>query len=144
MIKYVEKRDGRVVPFDKQRIVEAIYKAARAVGGRDRQLADEVVAILEETFRDRIPNVEDIQDIVEKVLIERGHARTAKAYILYRDQRKRLRDMRSLLMDVEKVIEGYLTRSDWRVHENSNIDYSFPGLANHRISTRGCQSPHTR
>ncbi len=139
MIKYVEKRDGRVVPFDKERIVEAIYKAARAVGGRDRQLAeelaDEVVAILEETFRDRIPNVEDIQDIVEKVLIERGHARTAKAYILYRDQRKRLRDMRSLLMDVEKVIEGYLTRSDWRVHENSNIDYSFPGLMLHASGT---------
>jgi uridine kinase len=99
-IKQVIKRTGAIVPFRKERITNAIYRAAVAVGGRDRSiaegLADQVVALLEETTPpDHIPTVEEIQDIVEKVLIENGHARTAKAYILYRDERARQRKERA-------------------------------------------------
>jgi len=99
-IKQVVKRTGAVVPFKKERITNAIYRAAVAVGGRDRsiaeRLADQVVAMLEETAPpDHIPTVEEIQDVVEKVLIENGHARTAKAYILYRDERTRRRRERA-------------------------------------------------
>jgi uridine kinase len=96
MIKSVIKRDGRVVPFTQNRIANAIYRAAVAVGGRDKvtaqKLSDQVVSILEEHFSaDKIPTVEEIQDVVEKVLIENGHAKVAKAYILYRDERNRRR-----------------------------------------------------
>ncbi|MBM3188759.1 MAG: response regulator SirA [Chloroflexi bacterium] len=99
-IEYVEKRTGAIVPFNRARIANAIYRAAVAVGGRDRaiaeRLADQVVAILEaNTPPGKTPNVEEIQDIVEKVLIENGHARTAKAYILYRDERARIRQERA-------------------------------------------------
>lgn len=95
-IEKVIKRTGTVVPFKRERIANAIYRAAVAVGGRDRsiaeRLADQVVVILEEvTPPGHIPTVEEIQDIVEKVLIENGHARTAKAYILYREERARYR-----------------------------------------------------
>mgnify|MGYP000013081598 CR=1 FL=1 len=95
-IDRVVKRNGAVVPFNPERITNAIYRAAVAVGGRDRSIAEgltrQVVAILEETVPPgRIPTVEEIQDVVEKVLIENGHARTAKAYILYRDERSRMR-----------------------------------------------------
>lgn len=99
-ITQVVKRTGAVVPFNKDRISNAIYRAAVAVGGRDRsiaeELATEVVAILEQnTPTGYTPTVEEIQDTVEKVLIERGHARTAKAYILYRDERARARRERA-------------------------------------------------
>ncbi len=95
-IAQVIKRTGAVVPFNRERIANAIYRAAVAVGGRDRAmaegLADQVVRVLEQTVPpDGIPTVEEIQDIVEKVLIENGHARTAKAYILYREERSRSR-----------------------------------------------------
>ncbi len=99
-ITHVVKRTGAVVPFKKERISNAIYQAAVAVGGRDRQrageLADQVVEVLEErTSPDHTPTVEEIQDVVEKVLIENGHARTAKAYILYREERARRRRERA-------------------------------------------------
>jgi uridine kinase len=99
-IKSVIKRDGAIVDFTPQRITNAIYRAAVAVGGRDKQTAenlkDEVVRVLEEqTPPDTIPTVEQIQDTVEKVLIENGHARVAKAYILYRAERARLREQRA-------------------------------------------------
>lgn len=95
-VTHVIKRNGALVPFNRERIVNAIYRAAVAVGGRDRsiaeRLADQVVSILEETMPSgRIPTVEEIQDVVEKVLIENGHAKTAKAYILYRYERSRHR-----------------------------------------------------
>jgi len=95
-ITHVVKRTGAIVPFNKDRITNAIYRAAVAVGGRDRSiaedLADQVVAMLEQMLpADHTPTVEEIQDVVEKVLIENGRARTAKAYILYRDERARQR-----------------------------------------------------
>ncbi len=94
-IRQVRKRDGRLVPFDKGKIADAIFKAAQAVGGQDKVLAEElaamVVMLLERDFEESPPGIEEIQDVVEKVLIETGHARTAKAYILYRDRRARAR-----------------------------------------------------
>ena len=94
--KLVTKRNGRVVPFTQDRITNAIYRAAVAVGGRDKKtaqkLSDQVVAIVDRVYApDKVPTVEEIQDIVEKVLIENGHAKVAKEYILYRDERNRRR-----------------------------------------------------
>ncbi|NQT95962.1 MAG: anaerobic ribonucleoside-triphosphate reductase [Candidatus Omnitrophica bacterium] len=89
------KRDGRVVAFDKNKIADAIFKAALAVGGEDRLLAEElasaVILFLRKKFNSESPSIEQIQDVVEKVLIETGHAKTAKAYILYREDRAKSR-----------------------------------------------------
>ena len=109
----IRKRDGRITPFDKRKITEAIFKAARAVGGENYSLAEELTEevlsyLSAKKVPGLIPTVEEIQDIVEKVLIEKGHARTAKAYILYRDKRTRIREAKSELMDVVKdiLVEG--------------------------------------
>lgn len=95
-IERIVKRDGRLVPFNEKKIADAIFNAARAVGGEDRALADELAVVvamfLEKKYQGQTPSIEDIQDVVEKVLIETGHAKTAKAYILYRDKRARIRD----------------------------------------------------
>jgi len=101
-ITSIVKRSGAIVPFTPERITNAIYRAAVAVGGRDRSTAEnlsqQVVQILEEkTPLDHIPTIEEIQDIVEKVLIENGHAKVAKAYVLYRDERSRARKERAAL-----------------------------------------------
>jgi ribonucleoside-triphosphate reductase len=78
-----------------------------------------------------IPAVEEIQDIVEKVLIEQGHAKIAKAYILYREQHRRLRSTKDLVLDIANTMDGYLQKEDWRVKENSNVNYSLGGLILH-------------
>jgi uridine kinase len=95
-LTHVIKRSGAIVPFNPDRITNAIYRAAVSVGGRDREratrLANQVVDLLEDTIADGMhPHIEEIQDAVEKVLIENGHAQVAKAYILYREERKRQR-----------------------------------------------------
>jgi len=110
MISKVKKRDGRVVDFDKERIANAIFKAAQAVGGRDRKeaerLADRVVEYLAGRLRpDAIPSVEEIQDAVEKILIDSGHAKTAKAYILYRQKRAEIRSEKQRILEKEQVDE---------------------------------------
>jgi ribonucleoside-triphosphate reductase len=138
-MKYVRKRDGRLEPFDQNRITEAIWKAAKAVGGRDRkqaqELSDKVVQLLLKRFGDDgVPTVEEIQDAVEKVLIENGHAKTAKAYILYRKQHQELREMAQLLGQVE-LVESYIDMEDWRVKENANMTYSLQGLNNYLAGT---------
>ncbi|HHV61234.1 MAG TPA: ribonucleoside triphosphate reductase [Firmicutes bacterium] len=138
MLKKIIKRDGRVVDFDQERIINAIFKAGKAVGIEDRRLAcelsNEVVTILVREFADRIPMVEDVQDIVERVLIEHGQTKTAKAYILYRKQHEDLREFRNLLVNAEKMIEEYVGGQDWQINENSNMNYSLQGLNNHVIS----------
>ena len=95
-IEYVVKRDGRLVPFNEKKIADAIFKAAQAVGGNDRALADELAVVvtmfLEKKHAGQNPSIEEIQNVVEKVLIETGHAKTSKAYILYRDKRARTRE----------------------------------------------------
>jgi ribonucleoside-triphosphate reductase len=132
-LHYVVRRDGSTVKFDKARITEAVWKAAESVGGTDKdiaeQLADKVVEALEGRFNDKKPpQVEEIQDIVEKILIENGHAKTAKAFILYREQHAKIRDTKSTFVDVENTINSYVNQEDWRVKENSNEQYSFSGL----------------
>lgn len=95
-ISKVRKRDGRLVAFDERKIADAVYKAACAVGNDDRFLAEELAGVvtlfLEKRFSGDVPGIEEIQDMVEQVLIETGHARMAKAYILYRERRARARE----------------------------------------------------
>lgn len=117
----IRKRDGRIVEFKMEKITEAIFKAAKAVGGEDRQLAEELAQVVINFVRksnNGIPTVEEVQDAVEKVLIETGHAKTAKAYILYRDRRTRLRESKSELMD---IVEEILVETN---RENANISNS--------------------
>ncbi len=138
-LKNIRKRDGRVVLFDPEKVTDAIFKAAKAEGGSNRETAqgitESVVGILEVIYKDgRIPTVENVQDLVEKMLIERGHARVAKAYILYRDQHRKIREGKDLLNEGIQLVEEYLDRSDWRVNENSNMSYSLQGLNNHIAS----------
>ncbi|MGQ9551778.1 MAG: ribonucleoside triphosphate reductase [Candidatus Bathycorpusculaceae bacterium] len=138
-MKLVRKRDGRLEPFDQERITKAIWKAAKAVGGKDREqskrISDQVVAELNKRFgEDGVPTVEEIQDIVEKMLIENGHARTAKAYILYRKQHQDMRELAALLSSAD-LVDQYLEIEDWRVKENSNMSYSLQGLNNYLSST---------
>jgi len=133
----IRKRDGRIAPFDKKKITEAIFKAARAVGGENYSLAEElteeVIKYLSATrVPGLIPTVEEIQDVVEKILIEKGHARTSKAYILYRDKRTRIREAKSELMDVVKDI---LVEGNKRTEEYS---YS-PAQKMHKIALAASQ-----
>ncbi len=137
--KYIRKRDGRIVPFDPEKITEAIFKAARAVGGTEREpaktVSDSVISILDIICKDdRIPTVENVQDLVEKLLIEKGHAKVAKAFILYREQHRKIREAKALFEEGLGLVEDYLDRSDWRVNENSNMSYSLQGLNNHIAS----------
>jgi len=138
-LERVKKRDGRIVPFEEGKIEEAIFKAAKAVGGKDKALAKElsgkVVHRLKIKFGTRVPSVEEVQDEVEKQLIESGHAQTAKAYILYRAERTGLRDTRAFLERASSIIESYVLEKSWRVNENSNASYSLSGLQAHVSDT---------
>ena len=129
-VNKVVKRDGRVVNFDYERIVEAIFKAAKAAGLGDRKnantLALQVVRVVNEKYDNLgVVTVEEIQDEVEKILIEAGHAIIAKAYILYRKQRADVRDLKASFNEMEQLIENYINGSDWRIKENSNTTFSF-------------------
>ncbi len=138
MITQIRKRSGEIVDFDQQKISSAIYKALKSVGQEDeamaKKLSDEVVKQLQKKFHARsIPAVEEIQDLVEEVLISNRQIQTAKAYILYRDQRARVRDMQNML-DTNVLMDQYLNQVDWRVKENSNMSFSLQGLNNHLAS----------
>ncbi len=136
-IKTIIKRDGREVPFDISRIQRAIFKAAQAVGGSDQvtawRLAIQVYDYLVKHGNLK-PTVEEVQDVVEKILIENGHAKTAKAYILYRDKRTQIRNAKALLLNIQKTIDEYINQVDWRIKENANIDFSHSGLMLHTAS----------
>ena len=132
----IRKRDGQIVDFDPEKVTEAIFKAAVAVGGHDRKIAEKlsekVVEELEKKFSDKnIPTVESVQDIVETVLIKGGYDKTAKSYILYREKRSNIRHTFAFLKKANGIIDGYVRKSDWRVNENSNSSYSLSGLQNH-------------
>jgi len=138
-MKFVRKRDGRLEAFDQERITAAVWKAAKAVGGKDREqariISDQVMTELEQRFGvDGCPTVEEIQDSVEKMLIENGRAQTAKAYILYRKQHQDMRELAALLSSAD-LVDQYLEIEDWRVRENSNMSYSLQGLNNYLSST---------
>ncbi len=139
MLKSIRKRDGRLAPFEETKIAAAIQKAVRAVGGSDMNrasnIARQVVGILEVIYKDgRIPTVENVQDLVEKILIENGHAKVAKAYILYRKQHESLRRTQEFMREAIESIDSYLAQEDWRVNENANMGYSLQGLNNHIAS----------
>jgi ribonucleoside-triphosphate reductase len=132
MIRKIRKRDGKIEDFNPFRITSAIWKAAQAVGGKDyhrtTELTEKVLEQLENQLKTgEMPTVEQVQDTVEKVLIEQGHAKTAKAYILYRKQHNDIREIGGLLKDID-VVDGYLSMMDWKVNENSNMSYSLQGL----------------
>jgi len=138
IISKIRKRSGEIVDFSQQKIREAIYKAALSVEIDDEALADqlcgEVIEKLAKKFhKNSIPAVEEIQDLVEEVLIEHKQIKTAKAYILYRDQHRQLRELSKATSD-EKLMEDYLGRADWRLKENSNMSFSVQGLNNYIAS----------
>ena len=125
-IKTIIKRDGRHVPFDVSKISNAIYQAAQVLGGQDKAtaevLADRVVDYLTETLGIDEPTVEQVQDAVEKILIENGHARTAKEYILYRAERTRVRNMNTKLMKTYEDLTFRDAAENDIKRENANID----------------------
>lgn len=135
MIKEIVKRDGRVDTFNINNIKEAIAKAATAAGGEDVNRAEElsyiVAAKLASEYRGKAPTVEGIQDTVEKVLIEQNCAATAKAYILYREQRKKVRDTQAIISATTSMFADYLDEKDWSVKENANMQKSVNGLNNY-------------
>jgi ribonucleoside-triphosphate reductase len=135
MFQEILKRDGRKEAFDRHKIKNAIWKAAQAVNGTDEQLSehltDEVIRLAELKYAEKVPDVEGIQDLVEKVLIEAGHAKTAKAYILYREKRRGTREINALIGATIDMFGDYLDDRDWGVKENANMQRSVNGLNNY-------------
>ena len=133
MYKSIKKRDGRTAKFDRKKIEKAIEKAGLETGEFDAaqavELTDKVLGVLETRNQKRLPSVEDIQDIVEDALIDSKFKKTAKAYIIYRDQHKKLREITSNVH--VDLIDKYLENLDWKVNENSNMGYSLQGLNNY-------------
>ena len=135
-VKKVIKRNNEIVPFEEAIIYDAIDKAFEAQAASNpkvtRKITDIVVNKINQKYHGRtIPAVEEIQDIVETVLMEEGYSDVAKAYILYREQRHKIRQGKELMLDIDKTMNGYLKQSDWRVNENSSVNYSLGGLILH-------------
>jgi ribonucleoside-triphosphate reductase len=130
----IKKRDGRIVDYDKSRIVNAVLKAMKAVGVGGEEDAEKVANSVERRLRQEwfnkglIPSVEEIQDLVEITLIKKGFGEVAKAYILYREKRREAREIGKALVDGVVLIDGYLDEVDWRVKENANMGFSLQGL----------------
>lgn len=150
----IRKRDGRIVDFDQKKITNVIYKALIATEAAEpsdqatltgvpypkevslsklaKELSDKVMTVIEYQFdKKSVPTVEEVQDVAERVLIKNDLAKAAKAYILYRHQRSKIRETKSVFIDVQNTMREYLDQTDWRVRENSNEDYSFSGLMLH-------------
>ena len=136
MFSKIIKRDGRVVDFDPEKITKAIEKAGKATGEFDYETAKRLtIRVLDLAYRligPRNPTVEEIQDIVEEVLLNSTFKKTAKAYILYREQHAQIRELKNKA-DVE-LVDKYLNKLDWEVKENSNMSYSLQGLNNYASS----------
>lgn len=135
MFKEIIKRNGKHETFKPEKITWAIYSAALACGGNDfaraEELSRQVIELAQKKFVDRLPDVESIQDLVEKVLIENGHAQTAKAYILYREKRKEAREINALIGATIDMFTNYLGDKDWLIQENANTQKSINGLNNY-------------
>jgi ribonucleoside-triphosphate reductase len=129
----ITKRDGRVAEFDAAKITAALLKAGKATGEFEereaRRLTMQVLSLAKALHLPETPDVESIQDVVEQVLLDSPFRATAKAYILYREQRAQLRRIKSKA-NVD-LMEGYLNKMDWRVRENSNMGFSLQGLNNY-------------
>ncbi|MEW5710557.1 MAG: ribonucleoside triphosphate reductase [Pseudomonadota bacterium] len=131
-LRSVVKRDGRIAPFDAAKIRSAIARAGQATGEFDQaaaeRLAAQVVKVLAYRYREQAPQIEAIQDVVEQVLVTNDFFNTARAYIVYREGHRRLRQDRKTMVDVEASINEYLGQLDWRVNANANQGYSLGGL----------------
>lgn len=143
-IKSVVKRSGDIVSYDRKKIEKAIGKAIQAVEkfanpDKAAALTDSVEEKLRLLMAGRrahsIPAIEEIQDVVESALIEAKEVEVAKAYILYRARHEAVRDAKSLMLDINKTMDGYLAQSDWRVNENANVNFSLGGLILHNSGT---------
>jgi len=133
MHKRIRKRDGRYVKFDASKITSAIAQAGEATGEFNGEVAEKltikVLNLAEKLYDSRIMTVEQIQDIVEEIILTSPFRRTARAYIIYRDQHARLREI-AHKMEID-LVDQYLKKKDWKVNENSNMDYSLQGLNNY-------------
>jgi ribonucleoside-triphosphate reductase len=138
--RFVAKRSGQVEKYDSSRISSAIARARKAVGLPDDEgwvarmtqcVEDALRAFLKGRHEDSIPAVEEIQDLVERVLIEQKEVEVARAYIIYRAKHSVMRDTQKLLLDINSTMDGYLRQTDWRVNENANVNYSLGGLILH-------------
>lgn len=132
-ITRVQKRDGRIVEFEKEKITEAIHKAVVAANQGDgevsKRVSDKVVSLLNRRFKKgETPNIEQIQDIVEEALILEDLVETAKSYILYREQRRTIREASKVSDESSEKIDSYLKEIDWQVKENANMTFSLQGL----------------
>jgi ribonucleoside-triphosphate reductase len=142
-ITKIRKRDDRIIAFEEEKITKAVLAALNATGEIEDEkkqlkiaqtITGAVIKDLNKRFHERsIPAVEEVQDIVEEELIKSRLIKTAKSYIIYRDQHARLRDMQTLI-NSDELIENYLKQVDWRVKENSNMAFSLQGLNNHVAS----------
>ena len=135
----VKKRDGRLVRFEKERIVTGIYKAAESVGGHDRkraeEIADEAIKRLNTKYsRRKTISTEEIADEVKQTLIDMGHGKTSIAFGLFVDLKNQVKNIKSLV-DADTLVRGYIDQLDWQVNENSNMNYSWQGLNNYISST---------
>jgi ribonucleoside-triphosphate reductase len=135
----VKKRDGRLVDFDRERIVTGVFKAAESVGGNDRkrsqEVTDEIVKrLVEEHKEEKFVSADSIAKVVKETLKDMGHGKTAVAFELFVDLKNKVKNIKSLI-DAESLVKGYIKEEDWRVKENSNMAYSWQGLNNHISSS---------
>ncbi len=132
MITKIRKRDGRLVDYDISKIENAIAKAMMSIGDGEIKDVKKMAKITElyitEKFPESIPTVEDIQDIVESVLMKNGYEDVAKAYIIYRRDHEKIRNISNTFLDYKATVDKYLKLADWRVKENSTVTYSVGGL----------------
>ncbi|MGL4982501.1 MAG: ribonucleoside triphosphate reductase [Treponemataceae bacterium] len=143
-VKNIVKRSGEVKEYDASKITVAINKAIEAVEKKGnlekakeftRQVEVKLLEMMGARHANSIPAIEEIQDIVECVLIENKAVQIAKTYILYRSRHEALRDTKSLMLDINTTMDGYLSQSDWRVNENANVNFSLGGLILHNSGT---------
>ncbi len=143
-VKRIVKRSGAVEPYDSRRILSAIERAMSSVRGQvDPETCRDYVSAVEHKIRllmdrrhpESAPSVEEIQDLIELVLMEKGAYDVAKAYIVYRAEHAQLREIKKLTVNINDTMEGYLSGNDWRVKENANVNFSLGGLILHNSGT---------
>ena len=138
-IEKVKKRDGRIVDFEQEKITKVIFKALTATeqgdGKKSKKISDKIVRLLNRRFKKgEIPDVEQIQDIVEEVLILEDLVKTAKAYILYREKRREIREAVQVSEEAVDRVDQYLGKLDWEVKENANMAFSLQGFNHYGVS----------
>ena len=137
-LNQIRKRSGDVVSFDVTKIIEAAFATLKASGTPNREVAehlsvDVVQELLDKGYdqKDQIPTVELVQDLLENAFVKRGLTHAAKAFIIYREEHKKAREGKPVLIDAKELVDGYINQEDWRVNENSNSGYSYASLLNH-------------